>query len=95
MLATFSPQPLAHWALSVPRGDPKKTDATDEQLETLSKFKGGGFVNGGCGAVVDWFSHTMPHTDSHSTGAAAESAYQCGVQICFTLVLLLVGLNKP
>ena len=25
----------------------------------------------------------------------AESAYKCGVQVCFTLVLLLVGLNKP
>lgn len=24
-----------------------------------------------------------------------ESAYKCGVQICFTVVLLLVGLNKP
>lgn len=26
---------------------------------------------------------------------AAESAYKCGVQICFSVVLLLVGLNKP
>lgn len=25
----------------------------------------------------------------------AESAYKCGVQICFTLVLLLVGMDKP
>ncbi|KAL4859864.1 LAG1 longevity assurance 1 [Chlorella vulgaris] len=24
-----------------------------------------------------------------------ESAYKCGVQVCFTIVLLLVGLNKP
>jgi hypothetical protein len=35
-------QPLAHWALRMPKGDPKKTDAaiTQEQLETFDKFKG-------------------------------------------------------
>lgn len=28
-------------------------------------------------------------------GKFKESAYKCGVQVCFTTVLLLVGLNKP
>ncbi len=36
-------QPIASRVLGVPRGDPKKTDVsvTQEQLETLDKFKGG------------------------------------------------------
>jgi hypothetical protein len=35
-------QPLAHRVLGIPRGDSKKTDVaiTQEQLETLDKFKG-------------------------------------------------------
>ena len=111
-----TPQPLAHWALSVPRGHRKKTDATDEQLETLTKFKGGG---GGCGGgVVGTLAvagscglgqqstegsssatriiHRLTPTAAAAAAAdAAESAYKCGVQVCFTLVLVLVGMNKP
>ncbi|KAI7844373.1 hypothetical protein COHA_002171 [Chlorella ohadii] len=66
--------PLAHWVLRVPRGHPKKTDArvSQEQLDTLDKFKGG-----------------------RAGRVGAESAYKCGVQVCFTVVLLVIGLSKP
>lgn len=33
-------QPLAHRVLRVPAGDPKRTDVSRDQLDTLEKFKG-------------------------------------------------------
>lgn len=114
-------QPFARWAMGLPAGDPKKTDArvTQEQLDNFDKFKGGccfwillfAVVGSGTVAATAWFAarqegcylltpHTLP-TDVLPACPApgpllpAESAYKCGVQICFTVVLLLVGLNKP
>lgn len=47
----WAAQPIAHWVLRVPRGDPKKTDVRvgQEQLDTLEKFKGTWVGAGGAG----------------------------------------------
>ena len=127
-------QPLAHAALGVPAGNPKKTDAavTQEQLDTVDKFKGDHPPNRcqhpspplGCcrtlqtpapagraapaaasatfcmlcaksASQAEFDGPLQCHPARLPELAAAESAYKCGVQLCFTMVLLLVGLNKP
>jgi hypothetical protein len=46
-----------------------------------------------------WLAHgktrLLPKFEPYLSPFATESAYKCGVQVCFTIVLLLVGLNKP
>lgn len=112
--------------LRVPRGDPKKTDVrvSQEQLDTLEKFKGpwvgageAGVMQCGClpcpasNAVEcgsTWCMHMPVVTElaalipAELIAAACspaplppESAYKCGVQVCFSVVLLTIGLSKP
>ena len=106
-------QALGRWAVGVPRGDPKKTDEapTQEQLDTLDKFKGEGWagwvvgqrristVEDGRAGATDRAPHAslLPGTPPTPTPtrAHAESAYKCSVQILFTVVLLLISVRQP
>lgn len=47
------------------------------------------------GRLAEHASTALPPTHPAPCSPQAESAYKCGVQVCFTAALLAVGLNKP